>query len=316
MGVSISRPPRCERGALPTELIAPEGTHKLAALSAVSHRAVTSTGGIYSVGDARDTHALTVSMRDGSARTRVIEGHERFDDQIDSRVGGAQHLACVAVRFDRDARSDLDDAIRSAWLAGLGELGEHDDAHNRECCDEHHGSPRDASRTQVARERRHRGRRVRASCWRRRRWSPPGCWGTAQRCVVDHPAGRVAEHAIRLVDRRHLGVDTTPIARHRPIGVVFACEAAISVSDLGDVCARCHSEDVVMGRSEHDAPTLRRTQDPTIRIRTQAASVTCQRCRRRPTPTPSIPAGYVRQSIGSCRISGCGSVLSTRRRRR
>jgi hypothetical protein len=31
MGVSISRPPRCERGALPTELIAPEGTHKLPA---------------------------------------------------------------------------------------------------------------------------------------------------------------------------------------------------------------------------------------------------------------------------------------------
>jgi hypothetical protein len=33
MGVSISRPPRCERGALPAELIAPEGLHKLAGAS-------------------------------------------------------------------------------------------------------------------------------------------------------------------------------------------------------------------------------------------------------------------------------------------
>ena len=60
MGVSISRPPRCERGALPTELIAPKGNHKLAAAPRMSHQ----TTAVYPpVSSVTPTHATPIPWR-------------------------------------------------------------------------------------------------------------------------------------------------------------------------------------------------------------------------------------------------------------
>src|SRR6056297_3616933 len=91
MGVSISRPPRCERGALPAELIAPEGTHKLAGSGKI---------------DAGDTHPLAVTMAGRATGARGVEGHESRHLAVHRRVAGAGHFPGVVVGFDLHAVTD------------------------------------------------------------------------------------------------------------------------------------------------------------------------------------------------------------------
>ena len=65
MGVSISRPPRCERGALPAELIALEALN-LSVLSG-SHT--------------RQTQALTVEISDGARWATLLETNDLSDHE-------------------------------------------------------------------------------------------------------------------------------------------------------------------------------------------------------------------------------------------
>ena len=134
-----------------------------------------------------------------------LERHEGLHDEIDGRIGGARHLAGIAVRFDHDARPDLDDAVRAPRLARLGELGEHDDADDRETrrrttpnatgiAPGRGGSGTSASSAWTP------SQPCRGARWRRRR-SPLG--GASKRRVVHRSSSRIVEDPIGLVDRRH-----------------------------------------------------------------------------------------------------------------
>ena len=200
MGVSISRPPRCERGALPAELIAPEGSHKLAATVALSHRVTRrvrrrrrrtprpSPGG-RDAGSVRPGQVPSNGMKAATRRSTVgssvhntsrasplgsIVTHEptrMIPSGPCGSPGSVNWASTTMPMIANTAKNDTDRHGKRAgprWLGKVGVVGA--------------GSVVDG-----------RGGGS-GSAWTNR--------AVAERCVVHGPTSRVVEHTVRLVDRR------------------------------------------------------------------------------------------------------------------
>ena len=201
MGVSISRPPRCERGALPAELIAPEGSHKLS-VPCASSRHLCAPPSVVRVRRRRRSPCPVdpgaPRCRPGRSRRTGRGRHHQIDGWIaGADTSRAKPLASIATH---DPTPEMPSG---PGFAGFGELGEHDDADDSD-------APRRRHRAtglvpgRGGSGRRHRRRRpVRAvvAVTRRRRAGPR--WGASEGRVVHRSTSRVAEHPIGLVDRRH-----------------------------------------------------------------------------------------------------------------